>query len=80
MVLRVTDRITFQLVNMLQKEGIAVLSNLELRMEGFVLVREYIKPVAEFRELSCYAIMPKRLIGQFFFGHISVLTTCKNHR
>ena len=35
MVLRITNSITFQLVNTFQKKGIAILSNLELRMEGF---------------------------------------------
>ena len=80
MVLRVTDSITFKLVNTFQKKGMGILSNLELRMEGFVLVRELIKPLGEFRQLSCYVIMSNKLLDQFFFGPIFVLATCKNHR
>ena len=41
-------------------------------MEGFVLVRELIKPFGEFRQLSCYVIMTNKLrqsYGTIFCKH-----------
>ena len=48
MVVQITNSITLQLINTFQKKGTVILSNLELRMQGFVLIRELIKYFAEF--------------------------------
>ena len=43
-VLQIINSIAIQLINMLEKKGILIPSNLELRMDVFVLIRELIKP------------------------------------